>query len=127
MQSKCIFHQEHLYEETAEFLGAYEYKDRVQLSTSILGVWWATWVIKSILGQVVFRMGRNAEEVSTILTVTVMSMVQHVLGIVAAFLVIRIIKEYSAAEPILMEYSYEDQINNIGTGSSDDDNIYEEF
>lgn len=115
-----------LYEETVEFLGTYEYKDKVQLSTSILGVWWAAWVIKSILGQVVFRMGRNAEEVSTILTVTVMSMVQHVLGIVAAFLVIRIIKEYSAVEPILMEYSYEDQINNIGSNSSDDDR-YEEF
>lgn len=116
-----------LYEETVEFLGAYEYKDRVQLSTSILGVWWAVWVIKSVLGQVVFRMSRNVEEVSDILNVTIMSMVQHVLGIVAAFLVIRIIKEYSAVEPILMEYSYEDQINNIGGNSSDDDNRYEEF
>lgn len=116
-----------LYDETAEFLRTYEYKDKMQLSTSILGVWWAAWVIKSILGQVVFRLGLYAKDISTILSVTVMSMVQHVLGIVAAFLVIRIIKEYSAVEPLLMEYSYEDQINSIGSGSSDDDNTYEEF
>ncbi|WP_299452456.1 DUF4328 domain-containing protein [uncultured Microscilla sp.] len=115
-----------LYEETAELLATYEFKDKGQLSTSVLGVWWAAWIFKSVLGQVSLRMAMNAKEIAEIQVVTIMSIVQHVLGIIAAFLVVQVIREYAKVEPALMEFSYEDQINNIGIDRSDED-MHENF
>ncbi|EAY29107.1 DUF4328 domain-containing protein [Microscilla marina] len=115
-----------LYEETAELLATHEFKDKGQLSTSVLGVWWAAWILKSVLGQVSFRLAMNAKEIAEIQVVTIMSIAQHVLGIIAAFLVVQVIREYARVEPALMEFSYEDQINNIGTDRSDE-GMHENF
>lgn len=117
-----------LYEETIEFLSGHEYRDKGALSTSILGVWWAAWVINSIIGQFVFRASSGAKEISDFQTITMASIAGNIVGLIAGFLAIKVIKDYSKVEPVLMEYSYEDQINNIGSDSSDDDDrIYEEF
>jgi hypothetical protein len=43
-------------------------------SSPLLGVWWALWITASVLGQMVFRMSRNATSVESLQTSTLVSM-----------------------------------------------------
>jgi len=47
----------------------------------ILGIWWFFWIANSVVGQVVFRMSRRAQEISEIMNVNLVSQVFEVLSI----------------------------------------------
>lgn len=71
------------------------------LSTGRLGLWWAFWIISSILGQIVFRYSREAETIDELLVLAVIGMISNIVGIPLALITIKVIKNYSEVEPLL--------------------------
>lgn len=90
-----------LFEETQKYLQARRPDATMALSTSIIGVWWALWIVNNMLGQIVFRAARNAETFDQLLHVNMLGMASNIVGILLALIVIRIIKNYSNAEEIM--------------------------
>lgn len=103
-----------LYEETSNLLVKNELLKTNGLSTKFLGIWWALWIINNLLGQIVFRLSNNAQTIEDYSSMTLVSMVNSFIGIPLALLAIRIIKDYSKVEPLLM------QINDTKEGLSSD-------
>lgn len=97
-----------LYQETKMLL----VKKGVVLShyfnTSVLGWWWAFWVINSIMGQFLFRYSLRAESIDELITTTVVSMVTNVIGIPVALITIKVIRDYAALETMLVEVKNDD-------------------
>lgn len=109
-----------MYEETSALLSKNEVSNRGEsLSTGTVGAWWGVWIITGILGQIVFRMSMNAEEADALMSITILGMVQSALGIPLAFLAVKVIKDYAKVEPALRDFSYEDDINSIGSGNNE--------
>lgn len=91
-----------LYDETSGLLVKRGLIEVNQLSTNYLGIWWAFWIINNLIGQIVFRMSNNAQSIEDYSSMTLVSMVNSLVGIPLALLAIRIIKDYSKVEPLLM-------------------------
>jgi len=78
----------------------------VNLSTGILGVWWALWLISGVVGQVVFRMAfRGPETIESLSRVTFGQMILYALGIPLALVAIKVVQDYAKAEPLLAQVS----------------------
>ncbi|OJJ17734.1 hypothetical protein BKI52_28130 [marine bacterium AO1-C] len=111
-----------LYRETKELLSKYTSTDhRFSLSTNIIGVWWAIWIITNILGNIVFRLSLRAETADEFLRATTISMVHGVFSIPLAFLAVKVIKDYSKVEPTLLELNDDDPFPDFGKPVVDDD------
>ena len=90
-----------LYEKTKQLFNTNKIKDNGKLDTSILGWWWALWIISNIVGQAVFRISLRAETVDELISSTIADMVMSVIGIPLAYLAIQVVKNYSEIEPLL--------------------------
>nr|WP_263008870.1 DUF4328 domain-containing protein [Chryseobacterium suipulveris] len=85
------------------------------LSTSHVSWWWFFWIIGNILGNFYFRYAMRAETIEELITSTQTSMVINIWGIPLALLAIKVIKDYSKAEPLLMKIRQEQLAANEGT------------
>jgi hypothetical protein len=92
-----------LYQETKELLIKKELSISQNFTTRYLGWWWALWIINNIIGQFVFRYSMNAESVEDITTSTVASMIGNIIGIPLALITVKVIRDYSNVEPMLLE------------------------
>jgi len=92
-----------LYEETKSLLIAKGVSIKDPFTTDLLGIWWALWVINSLLGQFTFRYSNSAETIDELITVTVASMVSNLIGIPLALIAIKVVKDYAKVEPLLFE------------------------
>lgn len=80
-------------------------------NTQNLGWWWALWIISNFLGQFEFRYSRNAESIDQLTVVTIASMISNIIGVPLAIITIKVIKDYSKMEELLLEIKEEDGLN----------------
>ena len=69
----------------------------------ILGIWWFLWIANSVVGQVVFRMSRRAQEISEIMNVNLVSQVSEVLSIPLAIVTWLLINNISNMQKAQLE------------------------
>ncbi|MBP9068538.1 MAG: DUF4328 domain-containing protein [Bacteroidia bacterium] len=81
-------------------------------STQNLGWWWAFWIINNFIGQFIFRYSRNAESIDQLTVVTIASILNNIVGVPLALLTIKVIKDYSEMEKLLLEIKDEEGMNN---------------
>jgi sugar phosphate permease len=78
-------------------------------NTNSLGLWWTLWIISNLIGQFVFRYSMNAESIDELTTTTIASMIANIVGIPLALITIKIVKDYSNVEPLLIEIKDEEE------------------
>jgi hypothetical protein len=98
-----------LYIETTDLLTRKGMSGKENITTSFLGWWWTLWIISGILGQFLFRYSMNAKSIDELTISTVASMINNIIGIPMALFTIKIIKDYSTIEPLLVELKSEDE------------------
>jgi len=94
---KELFHQ------TKLLLMKREIITHEELTTFSLGIWWTLWIINNFIGQYVFKSSMKAETIDELTICTVADMVSSIVGIPLAIITVKIIKEYSQIEPLLLE------------------------
>jgi hypothetical protein len=102
-----------LYEETDELLSKKGISVNQTFSTTLLGWWWAFWIINNFVGQFVFRYSLKAESIDELTTSTIASMIGNLLGIPLALIAIKVIKDYSTVEPLLNEIKDEEETKTV--------------
>ncbi len=95
-----------LYEKTIELLTKNGLNFN-NISTRLLGWWWALWIINNIISQVEFRYLKNSTTVDDYINSTILSIIGQAIGIPLALLAIKVIKDYSKLEPLLDELNIE--------------------
>lgn len=98
-----------LYKETTKYLSKKGVVMNEKITTSYLGIWWALWVISSLLGQFVFRYSLKAETIDEIFISTKFGMVANLMGIPLALITVKIIHDYSKLESVFAEIKEEEQ------------------
>ncbi len=97
-----------MYVETKKFFIEKGFSEKVDYSTSYLGLWWALWIISAIIGQFLTRFALKADTVDSLITTTVGYMISGVLEIPLALITVKVIKDYSKVEPLLAQISDEE-------------------
>jgi hypothetical protein len=92
-----------LYRETKKLLVENEIYFRGDLATGYVGWWWALWLVNSMVGVFVFRYSMNATTIDDFVTATQVSLAAKIVGIPLAILAIKVVKDYSAVEPLLQD------------------------
>jgi len=72
-------------------------------NSMIVGLWWFLWIISSILGNVSFRVARNAETVDQLITSSQITLVDSLLSVPLTIAVIIMIKNYNEMTSNLLE------------------------
>lgn len=101
-----------LYVETMDLLRKNGQSDRIALGTVALIIWWTLWIINGILGQIVFRISMSAETLDELMDSTAISIVSNLVGIPLALITLKVIRDYSKVEPIIVELNTSTYINN---------------
>lgn len=85
-----------------------------RIETSLIGFWWALWIISNIGSNRSTRMYLRAETARDYMTSLSLSMPMSIVSIAAAILIILIIKKYASMEELLVQMKdKEDQISTI--------------
>lgn len=92
-----------MYRETRQLLVERDIYFRGDLSTGYVGAWWTLWILNGAFGVYMLRYGRNTETIEEAITAIQASMVINVVGIPLALLAIKVIKDYSDVEPLLLD------------------------
>lgn len=92
-----------LYNDTDFYLSKKGINIDKNLTTGALTIWWTLWIINNILGQIIYRYTENAVSIDQLTTSTILSIIDKVLEIPLALITIKIIKDYSQVEPLLIE------------------------
>ena len=98
-----------IYQETKELLIKKGIDFKQSFSTSALGWWWTLWIINNIIGQFVFRYSMKAASIDELTTSTVVSMIGNIIGIPLALITVKVIRDYSNVEPMLIEIKDEEE------------------
>jgi len=98
-----------IYQETKELLIKKGIDYKQSFSTSGLGWWWTLWIIDDIIGQFVFRYSMKAESIDELTTSTVASMIGNIIGILLALITVKVIRDYSNVELMLLEIKDEEE------------------
>jgi hypothetical protein len=90
-----------LYNKTIARLVERKLFDNQSFDLSFVKVWWALWIIVSIIGRVVYKYISEAETLEKFIDCTVFSIVESLLYIPLSLITIKVIKVYSNFENIL--------------------------
>ncbi|WP_052259544.1 DUF4328 domain-containing protein [Flavobacterium sp. KMS] len=90
-----------LYEETESYLTEKGLNIDDKLKTNMLTPWWTLWIISNILGRIISKYPTNS--IDDLINSTIASVVLNIIGIPLALIAIKIIKDYSSVEPLLIE------------------------
>jgi hypothetical protein len=90
-----------LYNKTIARLVERKLFDNQSFDLSFVKVWWALWIIVSIIGRVVYKYISEAETLDKFIDCTIFSMVESILYIPLSLITIKVIKAYSYFENIL--------------------------
>lgn len=108
----CLFRpfqiMKELYIETNFYLVSKGAAIKRELSPFYLGLWWTLWIISNIIAQIVFR--SSADTINEIIGIAFLSLVGNVIGVVLAFVTVKVIKDYAEAEMVLFELKEDDLI-----------------
>ena len=91
-----------LYNKTIARLVERKLFDNQSFDLSFVKVWWALWIIVSIIGRVVYKYISEAETLEKFIDCTVFSIVESLLYIPLSLITIKVIKVYSNFENILL-------------------------
>ena len=91
-----------LYNKTIARLVERKLFDNQSFDLSFVKVWWALWIIVSIIGRVVYKYISEAETLEKFIDCTVFSIVESLLYIPLSLITIKVIKVYSNFESILL-------------------------
>lgn len=94
-----------LYEETRNFLISKGETLQKDLTTNFLGLWWTLFILNNFIGQIIFRI--DADSLPALKGVTFLSLVGNVVGIILAFVTVKVIRDYSEAEDVLYSMAEE--------------------
>lgn len=94
-----------LYEETRNFLISKGETLQKDLTTNFLGLWWTLFILNNFIGQIIFRI--DADSLPALKGVTFLSLVGNVVGIILAFVTVKVIRDYSEAEDVLFSMAEE--------------------
>jgi len=97
-----------LYQETKFILTKKGLSFENTFTTRSLGWWWTLWITSNILGQFIFRVAMNAKTVDQFTVSTVASMIGNIIGIPLALITVKVIRDYSNVEPLLIEMKEEE-------------------
>ncbi len=92
-----------IFSETNRLLSGREETESRELSISLIGWWWAFWLINGFLGQLYFRLTLKAETLDDFLTSTTIGMIGNLASIPLVIITVVIIRKYAAVEPLLHE------------------------
>lgn len=98
-----------LYQETKELLTKKGISFNQNFTTNSLGLWWTLWIIDNILGQFIYRYSLKADTIDELTVSTVASIVSNIVGIPLALLAIKVIRDYSTVEPLLIEIKADEE------------------
>jgi len=87
-----------LYEKTREVLTAQNPEASIILSHSMVGWWWALWILSNILGQFVYRYTMKAKSIDELITATVASIISNLVAIPLGIIAISVIRDYARVE-----------------------------
>lgn len=99
-----------MYKQTKEFLLGNEVRFHSNFTNIYLGWWWTLWLISSVIGQIVFRSTMNAVTIPQLSNATLWGMVDNIIGIPLALITIKVIKDYTSVEPLLLEIEMVEEI-----------------
>ena len=100
-----------LYQKTSELLMNNGDESTANFSKTLVGIWWALWIINNYLGQIIFRSSLKADDINKLSSTSLMSMSESLIGIILGFITIKIIKDYSSMEQKLYEIEDAELIN----------------
>lgn len=92
-----------LYEKTKYLLKNKNESIQLEFKTNLLGIWWGLWILNNFYGQITYRLFKDANTISDFLTSTTLDMIGSVLGIILAFITVRVIKDYTKYEELLQD------------------------
>jgi hypothetical protein len=92
-----------LYEETKKYIKENNSSVQISLTTKYLGLWWALWIINGVIGQILFRLSKNADTVSELITTTSLDIISGIIGVGLGFVTLKVIKDYSTIEGLLQQ------------------------
>jgi hypothetical protein len=79
------------------------------ITTKFLGWWWALWIINNIIGQIIFRASLKAETITELTDLTIANIISDIIVIPLALITVKVIKDYSNVEPMLIDLRDEDE------------------
>jgi hypothetical protein len=92
-----------LYVETENYLVKNKTNYTKTLNLSLIGIWWASWIIVSIFDRISYRLSNNCETIEEMSTATLFSIVNEFITLPACILAIKVINDYNKVEEILFE------------------------
>ncbi|MCC9070408.1 DUF4328 domain-containing protein [Flavobacterium sp. F-65] len=92
-----------LYDDTALYLSGKGIKTDKNLTNKALTPWWTLWIVSSIMGQFIYRYDAVATSIDELINSTIANIIMDIIGIPLALITIKIIKDYSQVEPLLIE------------------------
>lgn len=63
-----------------------------QFAPPLLPAWWALWIFNGILGQIIWRMSMNAEDLDSLKTLTVVNIIGSICGVALSFVALKLVK-----------------------------------
>lgn len=97
-----------LHNKTNKFLSEKNPNFTEQISTKLIGWWWALWILGGLFSQLT-NLISNPNSLISMKNAMILDIINNILFIINGFLVISIIKNYSKAEPLV----YEIEVENI--------------
>jgi hypothetical protein len=94
-----------LYEETRDFVISKGETFSKDLTTNFLGLWWTLWIVNNLIGQIIFRI--DADTLPVLKGVTLLSLAGNAIGIILAFVTVKVIRDYAEAEEVLFRMKEE--------------------
>lgn len=92
-----------LYVETENYLVKNKTNYTKTLNLSLIGIWWASWIIVSIFDRISYRLNTNSETIEEMSTATLFSIVNEFITLPTCILAIKVIKDYNKVENALFE------------------------
>jgi hypothetical protein len=96
-----------LYVETRDLLVKHNITSPISLSTSLLGFWWASWIIMGIVHNISFRLSLRAKTIAELLDSTTVDIIANLVSIPAGLLALVVVANYAKVEGLLFEVKEE--------------------
>ncbi|MFT7113366.1 MAG: hypothetical protein ACI8P7_000131 [Candidatus Azotimanducaceae bacterium] len=92
-----------LYEKTYQKFQGRNNNFDVLRDINLVAMWWTLWILNNIIGQISSKISRSAETLEQLINATTVHMIYYVVGIISAFATVKVIRNYSAIEPLLVD------------------------
>ena len=97
-----------LYTETKRLLVKNGISEKDIYPINYLPTWWTLYIVTTFVGNIVLRIGFNADTINNFIAVTIGDMIMSILGVALSLVTIKVIKDYSKVEPLLAQISDEE-------------------